>query len=343
MTKRSGSDWWQLDHDDFWTSELVLQMPDAAKAVYAFLLGLQAKNGALPRDAKLVGALLFGFTERSWREFAPFLDRAFPVDAADGKRRNAKQAAKLARIDADRERERARKSDARRAGSPPDVHRTSEGRPAAVRAERRGEKNGEEKDNLGSQGLAASASTNGHAPPRVDEIPISGRIAVHVPVESALGRLALHWLAEWARTRSGAAYTLVEIDVGAFARALRLANGDLDDAKRRATALLESRDAFEVKKASPEWLARSDVWSRLGGDIARAQSKRSATPPSDACSVSDWWHEKHRKISKILAHGHEYEVASTDVPYPGYAAAKAEMLAARAQTNGQQTGAVATG
>lgn len=80
------------------------------------------------------------------------------------------------------------------------------------------------------------------------------------PRTGAHAELIQHWEAEWLSTRQ-TAYAVTPRDGAAAASVLKLAGGDLGEAKRRASAMLTSDDAWVAQNASLSLLASK--WNQM--------------------------------------------------------------------------------
>ncbi len=74
-------------HRDWISSSTIRQMGFAAKGIYTELLDVQWEDGFIPEDPASIMRILH-CSEAEWAEFAPFLDKCFPL--ADDGRQNAR-------------------------------------------------------------------------------------------------------------------------------------------------------------------------------------------------------------------------------------------------------------
>jgi uncharacterized protein YdaU (DUF1376 family) len=74
---------------EFWSSEKVDAMDDAAIGVYVFLLSRQWQNGSVPGDAAELERMCRRILSRPWAQTWPMVEACFPLDD-DGRRRNVR-------------------------------------------------------------------------------------------------------------------------------------------------------------------------------------------------------------------------------------------------------------
>lgn len=88
--------------------------------------------------------------------------------------------------------------------------------------------------------------------------------------------LVRFWEDEWRRTR-GSEFKVQRLDAIALAAVLKLADGDLDEAKARVTRILESADPWVTANASPGLLQKR--WNQLGVEIVRTGPANGSVEP----------------------------------------------------------------
>ena len=271
--------------DDFFEDENVAEMDDSAALLYQWLIWRQFKHGPLP-SPDVLRRLPHRWQSR-WEELWPQVEARFPKNA-DGRLENPRCATER-RIAI--ELATAAREKGRRGGLAAQARLAAKAEKTPSAAERRVGQDSKPSSTTARPQLESGSSTAKAvvepSPHQTETSPSlrSGESAREardspparrgrepgLPRASATGPhadLVRHFEAEWLRTRPEAGPYAVERRDGVGAsKALSMAGGNLDEAKRRVTRMLDDADPWHFDRAGLHRLPGE--WNRLGIDVAQ--------------------------------------------------------------------------